>query len=318
LSSDVQFIVEEDGRRYIENLKIVPHNMSENFDMETRDYPTEVANGLLLSPRIDPGSIGERVNIVFSGDREPVRYDNEDYENDVENHDDGNLLRPVSLYSEITALTDRMFENGTIRYLDENKPNMFGTNDDDRMSGTIRPDTEGPSGEVDFDDHRYLGDYVSNGIHYMAGDGSDVVNATEHNDVLEGGEGVDRLYGRLGDDELHGGPGNDTGGNGGLFGDHGDDALYGDAGHDTLEGGADRDLLVGGVGRDTLRGGAGIDILYGDNRYYDADSDQYVLVNDREIDRSEGGQGDDLYFAGSGDVINDADGLGMVSAIVTI
>jgi Ca2+-binding RTX toxin-like protein len=155
-------------------------------------------------------------------------------------------------------------------------------------------------------------DHVSQRYYFGDGEADDYTGGTD-DDHLYGGGGNDTLNGQSGNDYLEGNTGIDS-----LVGGAGDDALYGDAGNDTLEGGADRDLLVGGVGRDTLRGGAGIDILYGDNRYYDADSDQYVLVNDREIDRSEGGQGDDLYFAGSGDVINDADGLGMVSAIVTI
>jgi hypothetical protein len=71
----------------------------------------------------------------------------------VENHDIGNPLLPAALYSEITALTDRMFDNGTIRFLENDRPIMYGTNGDDRLTGTVHPDT-GPSGEVDFADHR--------------------------------------------------------------------------------------------------------------------------------------------------------------------
>ncbi|MEW8586308.1 MAG: calcium-binding protein, partial [Candidatus Thiodiazotropha sp.] len=117
------------------------------------------------------------------------------------------------------------------------------------------------------------------------------------------------LYGGSGDDaRIH---------NSGLFGGAGEDALYGEAGHDTLDGGTGRDLLVGGLGQDHLIGGDGIDNLFGDNRYFDEATNRYVLVDDGESDRLEGGVGDDLYYAGAGDVINDSDGLGTVCMNVT-
>ncbi|MCU7926648.1 MAG: hypothetical protein KZQ97_09430 [Candidatus Thiodiazotropha sp. (ex Dulcina madagascariensis)] len=148
------------------------------------------------------------------------------------------------------------------------------------------------------------------------GAGNDTLNGGDGDDYLEGNAGIDRLDGGDGNDELRGGAGDD----GGLSGGVGDDALYGEAGNDTLDGGAGRDLLVGGLGRDHLLGGEGIDILYGDNRYLDEaanQTNQYVLVDDGVSDRLEGGGGDDLYFAGAGDVINDADGLGAVCMNVT-
>jgi Ca2+-binding RTX toxin-like protein len=56
------------------------------------------------------------------------------------------------------------------------------------------------------------------------------------------------------------------------------------------------------VGQDHLYGGSENDNLYGDNRYFDEELNRYVLVDDKESDRLEGGAGDDLYYAGAGDI----------------
>ncbi|MEW8193199.1 MAG: calcium-binding protein, partial [Candidatus Thiodiazotropha sp.] len=150
------------------------------------------------------------------------------------------------------------------------------------------------------------------------GGGNDTLNGNAGDDYLEGNAGIDKLDGGEGNDELYGGSGDDARiHNSGLYGREGDDALYGEAGHDTLDGGAGRDLLVGGLGQDHLIGGDGFDNLYGDNRYFDEANNRYVLVDDGVSDRLEGGLGDDLYYAGAGDVVNDADGLGSVCMNIT-
>ncbi|MCU7918440.1 MAG: hypothetical protein KZQ95_08800 [Candidatus Thiodiazotropha sp. (ex Epidulcina cf. delphinae)] len=152
------------------------------------------------------------------------------------------------------------------------------------------------------------------------GGGNDTLNGGDGDDYLEGNAGIDKLDGGDGNDELRGGAGDDGGNDGGLSGGVGSDALYGEAGNDTLDGGVGRDLLVGGLGQDHLLGGEGIDILFGDHRYLDEaanQTNQYVLVDDGVADRLEGGNGDDLYYAGAGDVINDADGQGAVCMNVT-
>lgn len=154
---------------------------------------------------------------------------------------------------------------------------------------------------------------MSNRDRLYGGGGNDTLNGNAGDDYLEGNAGIDKLDGGVGNDELYGGSGDDARiHDSGLYGREGDDALYGEAGNDTLDGGTGRDLLVGGLGQDHLIGGDGIDNLFGDNRYFDEATNRYVLVDDGESDRLEGGVGDDLYYAGAGDVINDADGLGTV------
>jgi Ca2+-binding RTX toxin-like protein len=154
--------------------------------------------------------------------------------------------------------------------------------------------------------------------HFYGGGGNDTLTGAAGRDYLEGNAGADRLNGGVGDDELHGGAGNDGGTTYGLYGGAGDDALYGEAGIDNLYGGTERDLLVGGLGTDTLRGGAGHDWLIGGYHYYDEASHFFHIFDDGESDRLQGDEGDDIYWAGPGDVINDTDGKGRINFNVTL
>ncbi|MCU7869288.1 MAG: hypothetical protein KZQ98_12250 [Candidatus Thiodiazotropha sp. (ex Lucinoma borealis)] len=153
--------------------------------------------------------------------------------------------------------------------------------------------------------------------HLYGSMGNDLLTGNAGNDYLEGNAGIDTLNGNEGDDELRGGAGDDGGSNHGLYGGIGDDALYGEAGNDTLDGGVGRDLLIGGNGEDILEGGDGIDILYGGFSYRDETSNEIVMVDDGASNTLRGGDGDDLYFASTGDVISDADGKGLVCVKVT-
>ncbi|MES9991035.1 MAG: calcium-binding protein [Candidatus Thiodiazotropha sp.] len=158
---------------------------------------------------------------------------------------------------------------------------------------------------------------MSNHDRLFGGGGDDTLNGNAGDDYLEGNAGTDRLNGGVGDDELHGGSGNDGGIIHGLYGDAGDDALYGEAGDDTLDGGTERDLLVGGYGQDHLIGGDDHDFLIGGFHYHDVDNNFFHIFDDGEIDRLEGGNGDDVYWAGAGDIINDTDGKGRINLNVT-
>ncbi|MEJ2622402.1 MAG: calcium-binding protein, partial [Candidatus Thiodiazotropha sp.] len=155
------------------------------------------------------------------------------------------------------------------------------------------------------------GDHISQ-RYYFGDDQANNYAGGADNDHLYGGDGNDSLSGAAGDDYLEGNEGIDS-----LLGGDGDDALYGGEGIDVIRGGNDRDLLVGGVGQDHLYGGSENDNLYGDNRYFDDELNRYVLVDDKVSDRLEGGAGDDLYYAGAGDIINDSDGLGSVCMNIT-
>ncbi|MCU7935153.1 MAG: hypothetical protein KZQ99_09760 [Candidatus Thiodiazotropha sp. (ex Dulcina madagascariensis)] len=195
--SVTDFVVAQNGGRYIENISIIPFSSAggvENFDLKSDDWLANLGNDLFLRERIDPSGIGRLVNIEFEGNRNTRRYEYADYLNDVENLVEETIPNPITLYNEIIALTDRLFANGTIRFLEDEKPILYGSGGDDTIAGTDHPVTE-----VDFSDHRYLDDYVANGMHYLAGNGNDTVRATDNNDVLEGGNGIDALYGNTGE-----------------------------------------------------------------------------------------------------------------------
>ena len=118
-----------------------------------------------------------------------------------------------------------------------------------------------------------------------AGDGDDVVHASNLGDNLFGGAGNDTLYGGRLDDWLLGGDGNDVldagsadnatlGGDGNyLNGGAGNDILRGREGSDWLEGGDGIDTLTGGAGDDILAGGAGD----GDSLKGGSGADQYLV-----------------------------------------
>jgi Ca2+-binding RTX toxin-like protein len=92
-----------------------------------------------------------------------------------------------------------------------------------------------------------------------------------------GGGAGQHIVGTSGNDSLVGGPGDDT-----IEGLAGNDTLVGNGGNDSLLGGDGADSVVGGDGNDTLSGG------------FNATLD--------------GGLGDDVYLAGSGQTIVDAGG----------
>ncbi|MCG7908433.1 MAG: hypothetical protein JAY82_01525, partial [Candidatus Thiodiazotropha taylori] len=234
-----------------------------------------------------------------------------------------------------TYLSDRAFYFRTIMHRNEfDYPSLATTGDDvlfwdadnGRLVAASDPDIDGSVTE-NFTHFRFGGDEdernneLTGGAqndHIYGGGGDDVLEGNAGDDYLEGNSGIDLLNGGDGNDTLRGGSGDDARiHNSGLYGGNGDDVLFGEAGHDTLDGGSGQDLLVGGLGQDHLIGGSEIDVLYGDNRYYDEALGVYVLVDDRVSDHMEGGDGEDLYYAGAGDVINDSDGAGNVCMSVT-
>ncbi|MEW8030127.1 MAG: calcium-binding protein [Candidatus Thiodiazotropha sp.] len=147
----------------------------------------------------------------------------------------------------------------------------------------------------------------------FGGDEAETFTGQGRDDFIFGGSGNDNITGDAGNDHLEGNSGADT-----LNGDAGDDALHGNHGHDTLDGGAERDLLIGGSGQDTLTSDDGHDVLSGDRGWVDEEQGVFFLQDDGESDVLHGGDGDDLYFAGAGDVIRDSDGRGSVCLSMTL
>jgi len=95
------------------------------------------------------------------------------------------------------SLTDRLFQNGSTKFLDgQSRPILYGTKEADLLEGyrTLRGES--------IASHRQLGSFVSNGIVYVVGDGNDEVNAGSGNDLIIGGADDDMASGDGGDDIL--------------------------------------------------------------------------------------------------------------------
>jgi Ca2+-binding RTX toxin-like protein len=166
---------------------------------------------------------------------------------------------------------------------------IFGDEDDDTIEGGAGDDVlDGGSGN----------DEIS------AGAGFDQVSGGDGDDRLFGGVDGDLLSGDAGDDflqlgidggEADGGTGNDTV-NGGMI----EDAIYGQDGDDVLSGRGGDDYVFGGRGADMIRGDDGNDYILASLIEVDTGS---------EIDRIFGGAGDDLIFAGTGDIVDGGSGI---------
>jgi Ca2+-binding RTX toxin-like protein len=188
------FVIEPDGSRYIENFAVRPYSNSgsENFDFDSKDWGA-IAGNLLLGPIIDPNGIGKTVDIGFDGSLSFKKYTYSDYQQDAATVSD-HEFSPIDLYGDMVEILDSLFQGGAIRFLDGNKPIIYGSAGEDGLSGTVT------RVGVDLSDHRYLAEYISNGITYIGGEGADTIVGTDVNDKLIGGGDADRLSGGRGFD----------------------------------------------------------------------------------------------------------------------
>jgi len=324
------FVITEDGDRYIENFAVRPFSNTgtENFDFDSDDFVATMGNYFNLESRVDPNRVGKSVEIGFGGELTMTRYGFSDYMNDASLAVMANPFLLASLYGDITVLTDQLFQSGSIRFLEDGRPIIYGTHSSDTLNGTASV------AGVDISDHRYLGSYTENGIHYIAGGGSDHVTGTNKDDVIEGGDGNDTLNGAAGNDKLYGGSGDDiyiiNDENDQIFENQGegadkikasvtytlsdnvenlelagsnnidgtgnslDNLIYGNAGSNTLRGEAGNDDMFGSGGHDTLLGMADNDRLYGD-------SGDDILDGGAGNDILDGGSGNDILKGGAGE-----------------
>ena len=192
----------------------------------------------------------------------------------------------------------------TFRYADVTQLTVFAGGGNDRVTNTLRLDTQIYGGPGN--------DYLEGGFRddlLFGGDGRDILVGRNGADTLRGqggldwiygGPGTDSLFGFSGNDRLFGGPGNDR-----LFGDAGNDDLYGQDGDDLLLGGTNNDRLFGESGNDELAGQNGNDFLVGgtgeDRLFGNAGNDLLNGSEDNDIinagpgnDTANGGLGDDL------------------------
>ena len=218
ISDGAEFFVDDEDNRWIKNLAIEPlinpnENLRENFDFASDDLGTTFANSLVL-PSIDPSGIGRRVWIDFvDADLLPriERYDQSDFEQDRLKNEQWEIPTAAG-FAKINSLKDEflsnLFDDGIIRFLDGNKPILYGTLGADNMS-VVQDVTTGGTPT--------LHEFKDNGAILVAGEGADILRGSLYDDILMGDEGNDKLYGQpfltdatKGSDIFEGGVGNDA------------------------------------------------------------------------------------------------------------
>jgi RTX calcium-binding nonapeptide repeat (4 copies) len=216
ISDDARFIVTSSGEKRIENFAIEPlATFQENFDFDTSDFITGIANSY-LEARVDPSRIGRIVDINFVGSVPRATYDETSFTNDVIKRDSFGGFAPIKLFNDVNQLIDGLLNDGVTKFLDGNKPILYGTPGDDL------PLT---AANVNGLDYPTLNPYKDNGVVLIGGTGEDNIIGASKNDKLLGGQGADWLRSNDGLDTLDGGEGNDN-----LDGGEGEDvSIYSDA-----------------------------------------------------------------------------------------
>ena len=143
---------------------------------------------------------------------------------------------------------------------------IFGTSEDDNMTGTKGSDTNDVFIGFGGDDK------------FVGFGGDDYVFGGWGDDTLLGGRGNDLLVGGSGNDYLSGGLGNDS-----LFGGCGDDIIFDYSGNNFINAGWGNDTVVVGDGHSVIAGGCGSDTFVMTNRLAIGVPDQPVSSNDIEV-----------------------------------
>ncbi len=249
ISDDARFVVTPTGERRIFNFAIEPRkDIPDNFDFTGGGPLTNLGNSLLV-PKIDPSGIGRTVKIKYVEPDVPrVTYELSDYQADVVKRNSFQGANLFKLKSDIDTLLDDLFDSGVTRFIENDKPILYGTDDSDSLSVDSALFINNPA------DYPTLISRRENGSIVIGGNGDDTLTGTavvSAVDEIYGGNGNDVLGGLVGDDQLFGESGNDT-----LSGSNGQDTLDGGDGNDQLNGGLGDDFFIGGKDNDTLNGGS--------------------------------------------------------------
>lgn len=195
LNENVRFVVDSDGTRHIENFSVVPrfdfsgNNLNkENFDLESSDFKTFLANQL-LQEKIDTSEIGRKIIFDFINvdTIQGTSYTLEHYQNDLikeENWYQGDLVLDtvkiiqamlvgnsielikdifydtplgIKIYNSIEGIWEQLWDDGVTQFLDpENRPILYGTESNDDLNSSINIFSP-------------LSDYESNGVVIIGG-----------------------------------------------------------------------------------------------------------------------------------------------------
>lgn len=182
LADDVVFVVDEFGNRTIENFAIVPDG-PENFDFVTND-PLFQLFADYLKARMDPSDLGRTVDILFTDYTGPrTTYTLDNYYTDVVRNEEWFTGPQLRLWPETDDILDDLFADGVTKFLDGNKPILYGTTGDDEVTA------------ADVGDYPYLEPYEGNGVVILGAAGDDTLTGGDSSDKLIGGIDADYLDG---------------------------------------------------------------------------------------------------------------------------
>lgn len=174
------FVVKANGERYIENFAIRPlkwNGEEENFDFQGGGWSNLV--NPILADNIDPSRIGRTVDINFTGKINTKTLTFNDYKQEIAKTDNWAVLNAAEVAAKLqNGLINRLWDNGTTKFLFNNKPVIFGTNQE-----TVFNDVMTPISKQNLNRHK-LAAYVKNGIAYVGGNKADTINGTAYNDIL--------------------------------------------------------------------------------------------------------------------------------------
>jgi|GEM_PF-2429200 len=201
ISDSAQFFVQPDGTKFIKNFAVEPFiqdpTKPDNFDFTGGGIAT-IGNESLREV-VDPSGIGRRVDFNYSGSvtLDPV-YDKDDYAGEFQYTVGWDSFAGLDVLAEINSVAKGLFDDGTIKFLKDNKPIIYGTNSADSISGDTT--TKGNTLDPLFDGlvEEYLDDFVGNGIAYAVGKGNDTVVGTDAADYFLAGSGNDSFDGNDG------------------------------------------------------------------------------------------------------------------------
>ena len=175
---------------------------------------TGIANSV-VKPFVEPWGIGRTVNIKFSESESIPRttYTSQDFADDLNRSGNWFKLTFPNAVAKIgvgaTDFVDGLFNDGVTKFLDGNKPIIYGSPDADSL---VASDIDFTSNAPPFGPNQapLLAPFIDNGLVLIAGNGDDTVEGSFRDDRILGGKGNDSLDGSLGDDIFVGGAGDDT------------------------------------------------------------------------------------------------------------
>ncbi|MBD8066997.1 calcium-binding protein [Devosia sp. PTR5] len=245
INEGARFIVEQDGTLHVDDLFVEPdYSVQENFDFVGSALSNAVNPA--LENWMDPSGIGRTVNLFFDEYiPTPVSYDIDDFLADAAEAQ--TWTSPIwDMALKGVPLLDRLFSDGTTRYLDDFlRPIVYG----DAQGGMISQDVAELA--------HYLARFAKNGTHLIGSEEDDIFTLSASGSIARGNGGNDTFRVER-ENYFH----EESFGPTAVSGGDGDDELiisagckvvfWGGAGSDTIDLSSEADFQVGFLYDETL------------------------------------------------------------------